>query len=57
MDGDDAPHAGDDSGKHLRIFADIAYGRGLKGWASFLKLIPPRHVSPYLKVIAHHFSR
>ena len=24
MDGDDAPHAGDDSGKHLCIFAEIA---------------------------------
>jgi hypothetical protein len=24
MDGDDAPHAGDDSGKHQRIFAEIA---------------------------------
>ena len=23
MDGDDAPHAGDDSGKHVHIFAEI----------------------------------
>jgi hypothetical protein len=28
MDGDDAPHAGDDSGKHTRIFAEIAAAFG-----------------------------
>ncbi len=51
MDGDDAPHAGDDSGKHGAIFAGIQ-GLLRSYWTltpitTVLKLVASRHVSPY----------
>ena len=46
MDGDDAPHAGDDSGKHTRIFAGIQGIATCKATIEALKLVTPPDARP-----------
>ena len=73
MDGDDAPHAGDDSGKHPVIFAGIRAGpdaQGTKAWdraqkslpagalrPQRLELVPAGDAGHHAQVAAHPFRR
>jgi hypothetical protein len=72
MDGDDAPHAGDDSGKHMVIFAGkrgrtpgkalkalkrLVHGVGTPWPGKLLELVLPCHAGHDAQVSAHLVNR